>query len=1538
MDFQSIASYIPPISACFSFVILATQFCIALRRVKPSSTSVLEQDFDYGPEYAQSVRRSKILQRVRFVLCLVLVVLSVSLLALDRNPNGLDRVEIFFSTFFIYTSLLSLLTFFPSTASHNWSSTASIHLTSLHAIAFLTLTSIDISPLAYTHPPSSPSTHLSIVDWLKYTRVTLLFLSGALIPVLLPRRYVPLDPSNPHPPALHQISSYFSFAYFTFLDPLVWKAFKNENKNGNGKEGEKGGFGWEDIPRLAEDDKTEYLSKHSFHVLDPVMSGRKRNFSWSLIILFSTSNPHSSPPPTNVAFVHSEKQYLIMTAVTLLQATTDFAWPLATNRILAYLESPPSPQNRTETQESNIRPWVWILWLTIGPIFGTLLNEIYLYYQTVVFAKTQALITQLLLVHSLRVRLNTTNASNSTSTSSHSDDVPSTEVPETDTKKASDEKEDYIGKINNLMTGDVDLLITFQEWMRPLILVIHAMMCMLILYFILGWSALVGLATMLLCLPIPGYLGTRILIVQEGRMKKADSRIAAVTQMMNVIRMVKLFAWERKVEGRIYDKRQEELREIFRNVVLDCISIMANVFIPMATKVVTYAVYTLVMGEDLIASKVFSSLVLFNILDHDMHTMFWIITGILRGKVSLDRVGEFLNSGELLDSNLPVVSATDRGITTPTTTTTTTTPIPNPRSHRKFTLRIPHTLSFPPSSKTLIYGPTASGKTSLLMALLGEMYFSPSAPGGYYRLPRNGDGGGVAYAAQETWVLNDTIRENILFGAAYDEERFERVIWETGLRQDLDGFEGGDMTEVGERGITLSGGQKARITLARALYSRASVLLLDDVLSALDVHTAQWVARNCLGGELIKGRTILLVTNNVALCEPFANYVVGIEEGVVGRLRTVREAMKGGLGKESREALKETERKEEGVIDKPSDGLSKGDEAENLKKSDGKLIVAEEMPEGHLSWAAARLWFVHLGGPLFFTLVAIMLLLQSVFGLGGNWFLGWWSSQYVDPPSGGVPSGLYLGIYTIIAVLDISILIVNFAYFEIGGIRASRSLHQNLIKSVLSATLRWLDTVPISRVIARCAQDFQIIDGVLPNNAFIVFWESTRLTTYFITIVVSAGYVTLVPGVIVIALGLTFGQIYIKAQLPLKRMRSNARSPVLSHVGAALHGLVSIRAYGAQESVLKESFARIDLYTHVSRTYMNLNRWIGIRTKTLGSLFTGAVAAYLVYGRDLSSGRVGFTLSLIAAWTDMLLSWIREFNDLEVQGNSIERIKDFLDIDHEPEPTEEGKVAAYWPASGELRVENLSARYSADGPVVLKNISFSLKSGQRMGIVGRTGAGKSSMALALLRAIPTTGNVLYDGIDTSKINLDILRSNITIIPQHPELLVGNIRENLDPFGEHEDVTLNDALRAAGLYSIQGDDSDGKIGLDTDVSNGGSNFSQGQRQILALARAILRGSKIVILDEATAAIDHQTDHAIQESLRTEFKDATVITVAHRLQTIMNSDKIMVLDKGEVVEFDSPSALLCRNGGFFKSLVNESPDREELIRAARVSLLT
>ncbi|KAF8649799.1 hypothetical protein AX16_005565 [Volvariella volvacea WC 439] len=349
---------------------------------------------------------------------------------------------------------------------------------------------------------------------------------------------------------------------------------------------------------------------------------------------------------------------------------------------------------------------------------------------------------------------------------------------------------------------------------------------------------------------------------------------------------------------------------------------------------------------------------------------------------------------------------------------------------------------------------------------------------------------------------------------------------------------------------------------------------------------------------------------------------------------------------------------------------------------------------------------------------------------------------------------------------------------------------------------------------------------------------------------------------------------------------SNAKAPVLGHFGAAIAGLTSIRAF------------------------YHLNRWISVRIDAIGGLFAAALAAWLVYFQGLQASTTGFSLNMAVGFSSMILWWVRVFNDFEVQGNS-------------------GKPPAVWPMSGNLRVANLSARYSPDGPKVLHNISFHFKSGEWIGIVGRTGSGKSSLTLSLLRCIFTEGDVYYDGVKTSSTNLDALRSNIIIIPQVPELLSGTLRHNLDPFDQYDDATLNDALRAAGLFNLRSELDEGRLTLDSAIASGGSNLSVGQRQVLALARAIIRGSKLLILDEATSAIDYKTDSIIQTSLRNELRgDVTLITVAHRLQTIMDADKILILNAGRIVEFDSPKAPLGIEGGKLHALVDESGDREVL----------
>ncbi|TEB39057.1 P-loop containing nucleoside triphosphate hydrolase protein [Coprinellus micaceus] len=426
----------------------------------------------------------------------------------------------------------------------------------------------------------------------------------------------------------------------------------------------------------------------------------------------------------------------------------------------------------------------------------------------------------------------------------------------------------------------------------------------------------------------------------------------------------------------------------------------------------------------------------------------------------------------------------------------------------------------------------------------------------------------------------------------------------------------------------------------------------------------------------------------------------------------------------------------------------------------------------------------------------------------------------------------------------------------------------------------------------------------------------------------------MITGVFVAVLGTICSHLSIKAQLSVKREMSTAKAPVLGRLGAAVSGLVSLRAYGAQEAFTKESMKRIDRYTRAASTFYNLTRWVCVRVDAMGGLFAAGLAAYLVYFKSHGASNTGFPLNMAVGFSGMILWWIQRLNELEVHGNSLERIEKYTNIEQEPNLTEGGIPPAYWPSSGKLEVENLSARYSPDGPKVLQGISFSIRAGESIGIVGRTGSGKSSLTLALLRCIFAEGRALYDGIDTSKINLDSLRSNITIIPQIPELLSGTLRQNLDPFDQYDDATLNSALRSSGLFSLhKGGDDEGRVTLDSPISTGGSNLSVGQRQVLALARAIVRGSKLLILDEATFAIDNDTDAIIQSSLRHELgPGVTVITVAHRLHTIMDADKIMVLDAGKIVESDKPGELLRDPKGKLRALVGESGDREHLFELA------
>ncbi|KAG8879706.1 hypothetical protein FRB97_001503 [Tulasnella sp. 331] len=1398
-------------------------------------------------------------------------------------------LEISQAAFYGYTSFLALLTLVSRPKA---TAILSRHLGLLLFSAFGVFFHRDIVPLGtFTMYPKDGG-------WLFWIRFGLLTFAGVVIPFLAPRKFKPLDPSQNLPPTAEQVASWWSFVSFSFLDPVIKKAYSVPH------------LPYDEFPILADTDHADYLVKVAFPHLDPERKHIKsRHIFFGLMWIYCWD-------------------YSLMALFMLMRAVFYFLAPVTINRLLTYIED--------GGKGAIVRPWVWILTLVIAPIGASCVMQGYLFVSARMLVRTEGIITQLVFEHALKIRMtddmpsggsmsgSASGASTPATTSRpgsinqeepftadeeagheietrESSDAPANTVHGSEgsgkgkaTAKAQDSPttpfkpeevkaeggNNLVGKITNLVSTDLSNIVEGRDFFVLFVLApSQLVLCIWFLYKILGWAAFVGLGVVILTFPIPGKIASLVNSVQVERMKKTDARVQAISESISMIRMIKLFAWESKIEKQITEKREEELFYVKKRQLL-------------------------------------------NLFNMNLNT--------IAAKVSMDRVNAFLNESELLDRfaepgrglsvrALPPTGEFDViGFRNATFTwrTDTVDGVTTP-SWRNFQLQIDDDLFFEKGKLTLITGPTGSGKTSILMALLGEMHFKQEGIDSFFNLPRKD---GVAYCSQEPWIQNATIKENILFGAAYDEERYKKVLSQCALERDLTLFDAGDCTEVGEKGLTLSGGQMARVALARALYSSAQTVLLDDILSSLDIHTSRAIVDNCFCGDLIKGRTVLLVTHSVALTSPIADYVVVIgSNGRITSRGTVSDALRadpdlrGNVDKIARE-----KGDEEKTIN------PKEESAKEAIKHGGQLITKEKVVEGRVGWEAFKFFFGSFGGPIFWVTVVITFSLAELASTAQVWWLGYWARQYEDRLPSEVDASYYLVWYTAVQFLGVVIHNIGFVSYVYGTIRGSRSIHARLVRAVLGTTRRWLDSTPTGRIVARFTQDIRAVDGPVASLLCDLMDRSIIIVGKVCAIMIFSP-IFFVPGVLAAAFTKYIGNIYMMAQLSVKREMSNAKSPVYSHFGAAVAGLVSIRAFGAEEAFKTESRKRINGYIRPARTFHNLTRWLSIRVDLIGALFAAALAGYLVYVQHAST--TGFSLSMATSFTGMLLWVVRIGNDFEVEGNSLERIKGYIEIEQEPNAKDTRKPPAYWPSSGSIRVEGLSARYTKDGPDVLKDITFEIKSGERVGVVGRTGAGKSSLSLALLRMIPTTGKVYYDGVDTATLNLSSLRSNVTTIPQQPELMSGTLRQNLDPFGEHDDAMLNSCLRSAGLFGLQQESDEDKIGLDSSVSSGGTNFSLGQRQIIALARAMVRRSKVYILDEATASVDYKTDSAIQEVIASEFSNMTLIIVAHRLQTIMSSDKILVLDAGRVVEFDSPAALL-KKGGTFKALVDGSRDRGAL----------
>ncbi|KAH9922425.1 multidrug resistance-associated ABC transporter [Fomitopsis serialis] len=1256
-----------------------------------------------------------------------------------------------------------------------------------------------------------------------------------------------------------------------------------------------------------------------------------------------------------------------------------------------------------------------------------------------------------------------------------------------------------IGKIVNLMAGDANRMSqvvsgSYFIYGAPFEIVIAATF----LYQLLGLSAFAGFVVLIVGWPLNSIVSKRAVRIHKGVSSARDKRMGVLNELIGAMKFIKFFAWEEQWINRTMDAREVEMKWMVKARLNSVMFSLIWICAPILVSVTSFFVYV-VQGNELTVGTAFTAIALFNMVRAPLNVIPAWIVQILQAGVAMDRIATYLDEEEvdeqvstLKKGRQPPAAEEDEGLgllnasfkwneveekkddkgkdkakdangrkfwswsrksraqsQLPSTTSddaetavdnqSTAGSTTNGNGDHRFELR-DLTVMFPEGQLSVVTGPTASGKTALLMALLGEMtrlegriVMSKNSS----KVDEHGLMHAISYSAQSPWLRHQSIKDNILFGYPYDEERYNQVVECCALKPDLEILEDGDATEIGARGVSLSGGQKARVALARAVYAPTKYVLLDDPLSAVDSHTARLLFDKLFRGPLLANRTVILVTHHVELVLPGAHYLVRMLDGRIDTQGTVKDLRARGLldditHDESVEAHKEEEKVEaeekakepnaeiDAEAPEEEDADAKPDKKDDKKPR--KLIEDEKRETGSVKWS---IYNTYLKASSYWTWVILftLIILTQVLGVSEKVWIKIWGNAY-DPEDNNIPTytfnsfatpeheavldetlynirfahkshhpvpymsaiGMnwptaqehplfYVGIYALISLSAGLVNIAGVITQYTGALRASRSLFRRLLVAVVRATMRWHDVTPQGRMLNRFSKDIETVDGSLASSLQAVNTALANFAASVITVVVVFP-LFVVPATI---LGFFYRRAavgYLNTGRDIRRMESNSRSPIFANFNELLEGIVTVRAFSAEQKFLDDLYKKVDLTTQMWYTFWMTNRWLLLYFDTLGATGVLATTLFALSGY-VEAGTAGICITSAMAFTTSVYWACRFWTALELDLNSVERVVEYLDLPQEPPAVvESNRPPAYWPSSSGpnkdsmVVVEDLVIKYAPELPAVLKGVSFSLKAGERVGLLGRTGSGKSTLAMSVLRFVdPTSGRIMIDGIDISTVGLYDLRSRITFIPQDATLFSGTLRDNLDPFHEHEDSECLDVLhrvqmitdsqlasqrtsqatsRATSIHeghegregtiasvSTTATETDAKttVSLETQVSPGGSNFSQGQRQLIAMARALLRRSSIIVLDEATSSIDFATDAKIQATIREEFNDSMLLTVAHRLRTVIDYDRLIILDKGELAECDTPLNLIQKEGGIFRQMCLKSGTFTELEAVAR-----
>lgn len=804
--------------------------------------------------------------------------------------------------------------------------------------------------------------------------------------------------------------------------------------------------------------------------------------------------------------------------------------------------------------------------------------------------------------------------------------------------------------------------------------------------------------------------------------------------------------------------------------------------------------------------------------------------------------------------------------------------------------------------------------------------------------------GAIAFVAQTPWLENVTIKQNILFGLPYRAERYHESIKASALTADLEILPDGDMTEIGARGVNLSGGQRMRVSLARAFYSRASILVLDDIFGSVDSHIALYIHKHGLMGPICRGRTRILATHHINLCHHSAACVTYLKNGVA--TSEEKSPLEGDNLLPPREGFEEKDAASavgiQGQVQQNEESINEITQNSDLPAQ--KFVADETRELGGVRWAIYRTYLRASGGfrlwmPALIAISASQLALL---------FRGWWMKLWTESTDSATSSPsnrlqFFLIMYVLISFAAALLEILKCFLVYTGGLQASQKLFSDLIYRVLRAQMRWIDTVPLGRIMNRFTADFNAVDSKVPAENHALLSAIMSLVCIFIAGLALSPYMT-IPYVVLLGISIYFTLRYVGSAREIRRLEATARSPILDLFGNSMLGLDTIRAFGKVQDYTSRMFDHIDDWSKSTWAFWLVTQWMSFRMGLIGTFFVSSVAVAIVMLRHVDASLAGFVFLLALNFSKALEDAIKRSAAFQFNMNSIERIVEFTDMETEAPGGNRPPVS--WPSHGRIIVENLEVGYAPKLPPVLHDITITVEPCERIGVVGRTGAGKSSLTLALFRFLEArSGRIKIDGVDIAQMKLKNLRSKMTLIPQDPVLNSGSVRESLDPFGQYTDEELHESLKRAhlttnpadGLEMINSSSTDVSpkrrpssrtthnmfTDLTSHISTGGQNLSQGQRQLMCLARASLTQSKIVVLDEATSAVDMATDELIQKSIRKHFSQSTMVVIAHRLRTVADFDKILVMSEGRVKEFGPPAELMSQKGEFW-SMVQSSRD--------------